>query len=197
MNRTGHQTHDLRLHQRHHDPIAAEARTRRFGRVCLIGGLALLVVVYFGGLSAAIVSDNNTFQSPSGRLFAVLGMMALIGLGCTLTSLGGVVHINRPYREGLDRNRLLLERLTIDVDERLRGLIGAVEALSGRMVALENAQQALIEVLPAEIQRRYWAGFSDAVREGYAETGTDGAGRPRQPRLGLVQPTESPGGNGA
>jgi hypothetical protein len=186
-------TQDIRRYRRRpDDPHATEARTRRFGVICLAAGITLPVLVYLAGMVVAVLSENDAFHQESARLFAVLGMIALIGLGFMLTAIGGAERLHRPTRAAADRNRILLERNSLEQREFHENLAGLVAALPGRLAAVEDGQRRLVDVLPEEIQRKYWSGFNAAVQEGFRATGTDGKGRSGPPRLGLVPPDDPP-----
>jgi hypothetical protein len=184
-------TQDIRRYRRRQDdPDAAEARTRRFGSICLVAGLALPVLVYLAGMVVAVLSENNAFHHESARLFAVLGMVALTGLGFMLIAIGGTERLHRPTRAASDRNRILLERNSLEAREFHENLAGLVAALPGRLSAVEDGQRRLVDVLPEEIVRKYWTGYSDAARDGFEATGTEGGSKRRH--IGLAPPPAEP-----
>lgn len=142
----GDDTRDLRRYgnQPEH-PAMIEARTRRFGVVCLTTGIALPIVVYFAGLVTAVAADNNAFHTEPARLFAVLGMIALIGLGFMLVAVGGMERLLRAPRSLTDNNRILLERHIVETRERFDVIMGLLAPLPGRLTAIED----VIEKVPA------------------------------------------------
>jgi hypothetical protein len=147
-------TQDIRRYRRRpDDPNASEARTRRFGTICLSCGIALPVIVYLAGMVVAVVTENDAFHHESARLFVVLGMVALTGLGFMLITIGGMERLHRPTRAAADRNRILLERLTLEVRERYDSLAGLVAPLPGRLTRIEET----IDRVPA---------YGEAVIEG-------------------------------
>jgi hypothetical protein len=200
MTGDGGTTRDLR---RRGEPAALpddEARTRRTGGRNYRLGWAILVCTIVATETTAIITGNNLWHNTAGELFAVLCFVGLIVLGAQLIAAGAQERSLRPIRdrqrdtdvsnrESVDWNRKLIERLTDDTQRRYEEIMGYVGAVPGRLVELEERLTALVSALPQEIQRQYWKGFNDAVREGFQATGTDGSGN-RRPHLGLVQPDE-------
>jgi hypothetical protein len=129
MTETGDNTRDLRHRLHPGGADRAERNTRRFGFICLTAGITLPLLTFVAGLASAVATDNNAFQDEAARLFAVLAMVATIGLGCMLVVIGGVERLIRGMRDGIERNRILVERVAVDVDEKYRNLFGLVAPL--------------------------------------------------------------------
>lgn len=184
----GEQTQDLR-----HRIANADKEARAIGRRCLIAGLILFVTTLIAALVAAIIASVDVWTDNDGQMFAVLVLVTLVTLAGTLVLVGGFEYRQQAVlarhdqdARDIDTVRILVERLTIDVQD----LRDVVNTMPDRLGAVEDGIQSLVETLPEEVQRKYWAGFNDAVKEGFRATGTDGpqGGRPR--RIGLVPPED-------
>lgn len=145
----GERTEDLRKS----DPAKLpddETRTRRFGhRMLWIGGVSI-PIVYLFCLTAAVLTGNKLWRGTDGPLFSVLGLMTLIAGASAAILVGGFERILRPMRDrqrddesahraATDRNRILLERLILDVEEKYRNMLDLIAPLPGRLSAIEEA----------------------------------------------------------
>ncbi len=130
-------------------PVAAPSPARRAGHRTFIAGVILGVATYIIGLSASILSDEgNVFESQPAQIFGAIGLVTLISLSGALISAGSNARQFQkqldeelaPLRKvvadlvrGVDANRILLERLTLDTRERDETKLGIVAVLPGRV----------------------------------------------------------------
>jgi hypothetical protein len=155
VNQPGDSTQDLRAGQVTGDSDAdqAEKHTRRFGRRCLTAGLIIVSFTYLFALTAALLTSNN-WGNQDSQLFAVLGLITLLGGGTALILLGGIELLQRPVRArqrtgaaARDRNRILLERLSYDSHERFDILMGLVGPLPGRLNEMVQRLDQMTETI--------------------------------------------------
>lgn len=197
MTEHGTCTQDLRIRHAPHpaDPDPLEVRIRRFGIRSLTAGLILAPATFMFCLIARILAGNRTWTDTQGKMFGALALITALIAAAALMLIGAIERLQRPFRArqkqsalDIDRNRILIERVALDIQERYDNLVGLAGALPGRLAALETSFSTLAGVLPDSIQREYWLGFNAAVREGFADQATGTDGKPRRRRIGLVPP---------
>lgn len=184
-------------------PDKKERRLRRFGTISLISGVTIEVALGFASLAMAVVSDNNAYSNPTAELFGVLSHFAFVSLAASLIAIGGVEWLSRRHRaqasdnahdladmrqtittvadlnRATDRNRILLERLTIENRERYTEFIGIVGAVPGRMLELTESYSDVVQRLDG-IEKAvqeipdYSRGIKDGLqlRRGYIDPDT-------------------------
>ncbi|GIM89712.1 hypothetical protein Ato02nite_015050 [Paractinoplanes toevensis] len=135
---------------------ADERRTQRFGRRCFWTGIALVFTMFLVCLAAAIISDQQVYESRAAQLFGVLSIIPLMLLGAALILLGGIEHLQRSVRStqidilaAEDRNRILIERLTVDTDERFDVVMGILGPVAGEL----NRSAELLEKIEVAIAK--------------------------------------------
>jgi hypothetical protein len=195
-NRPGEDTRDMRqVALGNPEEHKLEARTQKRGNRYLGAGSAVI---------ALAITLEFALTDPDARIFRVIALAVALAVGATMIGVSLTERSGRDdrarqiagnaiaYDRGLAAVKLL-ERQIVDqleqhreVKEQLGIVMAELGALVGRLGALEQGQQMLVELLPEDAQRRYWAGFNDAIREGFQATGTDPARR-RSVHLGLVQ----------
>lgn len=182
-----------------------EKATRRFGRRNYITGISIIVGTVLSCLIFRILGGSHMYDSPTAQLFGTLGILSSLLLGTTLALAGAAERKHRPERAATrdilvaaDRNRIRIEQLTQDTDERLQVVMGLLAPVPGRLdlnserlARIEQALTVLADRLPKELLAEHWRGFNEAVKEGFSQqrTGTDGQLR-RPPHLGLVAPKD-------
>lgn len=166
MNSHGEQTEDLR--SRNTDAVAAtEAQAERFGRRCFTWGLILAPGAIVASLTAAILSGGGLWTNNDGQLFAVLGLVSVFSTSGALILVGAFERLQRPVRarqkigaQQIDTNRILVERLTVDVQE----LAGIVATIPDRLAALEG----VVDRVPA-----YGEGVIQGITLGQSSVGPE------------------------
>ena len=155
-----------------------ERINRRYGRSLMIVGLSLLAGTT---LTVALIPDRITDKAPSLVTMTVVHDCLLLGTAGILASL---LEMLSRYNRHLARKTLHQQAA---VQEQIDVMVGLLSAVSQRLAAAEHGLESLVKALPDGIQKQYWAGFNDAVREGFEATGTaDGTPKHRPGHLGLV-----------
>lgn len=120
MHEPGTTTRDMLTRGQQHpaetgiDPQARETTMQRWGGRCFTAGITVIVGTYAASLVAAVLTDTQLYSDPEARLFAVIGMIALIMLGTLLLGFGAWERLGRYDRT---QARLLLVNQARILDE--------------------------------------------------------------------------------
>nr|WP_221374539.1 hypothetical protein [Actinoplanes polyasparticus] len=172
-------------------PDDKERRLRRFGTLSLISGIAIEVALIIAALTMAVISDNNAYSNPTAELFGVLTHLAFVSLAAGFIAIGGVERLTRRHRaqtadntrelagirqasttvadlaRATERNRILLERLALDNEERYGGIMAYVAVLPGRFSELADSYVALVDRLKViEEAVQHIPDYSKGVKDG-------------------------------
>lgn len=159
------------------DPHARETAMQRWGTRCMIGGITIIIGTYTASLVVAVLADTQAFHDPEARLFAVIGMVALIMLGTLLLGFGGWERLARYDRA---QSRLQLANQLRILEQNQTTIDG--QADMGRAIDMIAAH------LPKTLELENWRGYNQAIKDGFlADTGTGGAPQTGRRRLHIAE----------
>lgn len=149
-------------------PADHETHTRRTGNRFLTTGAVIAALTYLACLAAAAANPAAVDAHPTYRMFTMLAIVTSLSTAAACVAIGGVERITRPLRAA---NRQLL---------------AADGVRAGEMAEMRRAMSVVAEHLPQALELADWRGYNQAMREGFAQTGT--AGPLPGKHLGLVPP---------
>ncbi len=162
-------THDLRIlgipdpAERTLSLTEREEATQQHGLCCRRWGTGLIIGTVGATFAAALASDHNLFSDPDARLFAMLAMIGLLLFGAVLVA-GGLAERRQQH------NRALLRHAITQQDIH-------AEALAHISAALVK----ISEVVPLELDQRWFSGYAKGAKDELLDTGTDGTSRTDPP----------------